>query len=122
MHLNRHALRAIRERSGLSLSGLARLAGVSQPHLSNLEHGHRQASPATVRRLARALKVPVPAILVDPDPDAEPAPGSSATASSADDVAPSPPDDGARPGAVDLAGPSTAAAVPVPPDGGAVRR
>lgn len=65
MQLNRHALRAIRERSGLSLTELARAAGISQPHLSNLEHGHRQASPATVRRLADALRVPMPALLAE---------------------------------------------------------
>ena len=69
MHLNRHALRAIRERSGLSITALAVSAGVSQPHLSNLESGRRQASPAVVRRLARALAVPVIALLGDPDPD-----------------------------------------------------
>jgi transcriptional regulator with XRE-family HTH domain len=65
MRLNRHALRVIRERSGLSLTELARTAGISQPHLSNLERGRRQASPATVRRLADALRVPVPALLAD---------------------------------------------------------
>lgn len=70
MHLNPYALRVIRERSGLSLSELARLADISQPHLSNLERGRRRASPATVRRLAAALKVPVPALLADPVPDA----------------------------------------------------
>lgn len=72
MLLNRYALRALRERSGLSLSDLARLAGISQPHLSNLERGHRRPSPATLRRLADALKVPVLALVADPD-GAEPA-------------------------------------------------
>ena len=67
MPLNRHALRVIRERSGLSLSALAALADVSQPHLSNVERGRRQASPALIRRLAQALKVPVVALLVDAD-------------------------------------------------------
>lgn len=67
MHLNRHALRAIRERSGLSITALAARAGVSQPHLSNLESGRRQASPAVLRRLALALAVPVVALLGDPD-------------------------------------------------------
>ena len=69
MHLNRHALRAIRERSGLSITALAARAGVSQPHLSNLESGRRQASPAMVRRLARALAVPVVALLGAPEPE-----------------------------------------------------
>jgi len=69
VHLNRHALRAIRERSGLSITALAVRAGVSQPHLSNLESGRRQASPAVVRRLALALAVPVIALIGDPDDD-----------------------------------------------------
>lgn len=79
MHLNRHALRVIRERSGLSLSELARAAGISQPHLSNIERGRRGPSPDTVRRLARELKVPVVALLADP-PDTE-ATGTEATSS-----------------------------------------
>ena len=68
MPVNRHALRVIRERSGLSLSALAALAAVSQPHLSNIERGRRQASPALIRRLAEALKVPVVALLLDAEP------------------------------------------------------
>lgn len=75
MHLNPYALRVIRERSGLSLSELARRADISQPHLSNLERGRRRASPATVRALAAALKVPVPALLADPDDGAAPSAG-----------------------------------------------
>ena len=79
MHLNRHALRVIRERSGLSITALAALAGVSQPHLSNVESGRRQASPAVVRRLAIALAVPVVALLTDPDltPEQHGSPGRS---------------------------------------------
>ena len=66
MQVNPHALRVIRERSGLSVTQLARLAGLSQPHLSNIETGRRQASPATVRRLADVLHVPVLALIADP--------------------------------------------------------
>jgi DNA-binding XRE family transcriptional regulator len=72
--LNRHALRTIRERSGLTVSALARAAGVSQPHLSNIEQGRRQASPQVISRLAGALKVPIVALLADVDDDPEPAP------------------------------------------------
>jgi transcriptional regulator with XRE-family HTH domain len=67
MRLNPTALQVIRERSGLSVSELARRSGVSQPHLSNLERGRRDASPATVKRLAVALDVPILALLADPD-------------------------------------------------------
>ena len=65
MPVNRHALRALRERSGLSVSALAVLAAASQPHLSNIERGRRQASPALICRLAEALKVPVVALLAE---------------------------------------------------------
>lgn len=67
MKVNGHALRAIRERSGMSVSELARRAGTSQPHLSNIERGRRSGSPALVCQLAEILKVPVLALLGDPD-------------------------------------------------------
>ena len=67
MRLQRHALRVIRQRSGLSVSALAAQVGISQPHLSNIESGRRQASPQLAHRLARALKVPLVALLADPD-------------------------------------------------------
>jgi len=67
MQVNPHALRVIRERSGLSVSELARTAGLSQPHLSNIETGKRQASPAVLRQLADALRVPLLALITDPD-------------------------------------------------------
>ena len=82
MQVNPHALRVIRERSGLSISELARRAGLSQPHLSNLEAGRRRASPGVVRRLADALQVPLLALVpddIDASGDAEAdAPGSGA--------------------------------------------
>ncbi len=64
MQINGVALRVIRERSGLSVSELARLAEVSQPHLTNIELGRRAASPAVAGRLATALKVPLIALLM----------------------------------------------------------
>lgn len=67
MHLNRHALKVIRERSGLSITALAEAATMSQPHLTNLEAGKRQASPEAITKLADALKVPVVA-LIDSEP------------------------------------------------------
>ena len=70
MQLNGHALRVIRERSGLSVSALASEVGISQPHLSNIERGRRRASPEVSRRLAVALRVPLLALLADPDESA----------------------------------------------------
>lgn len=78
MKVNRYALRVIRERSGLSISELARQCGTSQPHLSNIETGRRSASPALLRELAIVLKVPVLALLVDPEDDSESATGPQA--------------------------------------------
>lgn len=63
--INPHALQVIRERSGLSVSELARRSGVSQPHLSNIETGRRGTSPAVVRALAHALAVPVLALCAE---------------------------------------------------------
>ena len=69
MQLNQFALRALREANGLSMSELARLTGgeLSQPHISKLESGKRNASPAAIRTLAEALAVPRAAILRDPE-------------------------------------------------------
>lgn len=63
LRLNGHALRVIRERSGVSVSDLARLAQISQPHLTNIELGRRGGSSAVARRLADALRVPLLAII-----------------------------------------------------------
>jgi len=75
MHVNPAALRAIRERTGLTVSGLARLSGISQPHLSNLENGRRRAGPAAIKALAEALQVPMTALL-GPEPCLTNSPGS----------------------------------------------
>lgn len=66
MRINRYALTELRERSGLTKSALARLAGCGVPTIADIEAGRRSASPELVKRLARALKVPLPAILADP--------------------------------------------------------
>lgn len=66
MQVNPAALRAIRERSGFSVTGLAEAAGIRQAHLSNIEAGRRKASPEVIKSLAVALKVDLPAILLAP--------------------------------------------------------
>jgi transcriptional regulator with XRE-family HTH domain len=62
------ALSAIRERRGLTKSGLAREAGISGGSLRDLESGRRNASPTMLIRLAQALAVPIPALLHPTDP------------------------------------------------------
>jgi XRE family transcriptional regulator of biofilm formation len=57
-------LKALRKREGLSLDALAKRAEVTKPYLSMLESGHRKNPSLNVlRRLARALGVPVTQLL-----------------------------------------------------------
>lgn len=67
--LNRHALTAIRERSDMSLGDLSRAAGVDCAWISRIER-RDEARPSmdVIRKLAKALKVPPPALLLDPEP------------------------------------------------------
>lgn len=51
------AVRTLREAAGLSMRTLATRAGVSQPFLSQLEHGTSAASISTLYRVASALGV-----------------------------------------------------------------
>ena len=54
--------RAAREKAGLTLRGLADLAGVSPPFLSDVEHGRRGFSPGTEAKVRAALGLgPAPA-------------------------------------------------------------
>lgn len=68
MKINPAALRAIRERSGLTERDLARLAKVSIQSVSDLELGNRGGRPDTIHKIRKALKVPLAAILIDPEP------------------------------------------------------
>jgi transcriptional regulator with XRE-family HTH domain len=59
------ALRVLREKDGHSLTSLAKAAPdangkpMSLGYLSDLENGKRTPSPAIIKRLARALNVPM---------------------------------------------------------------
>lgn len=64
------ALRAIRERSGHSQLSLAEASGVAQSRLSEIESadgGVADVRPATVRKLAETLAVPMTALLAMPE-------------------------------------------------------
>lgn len=63
MKLNREALIAIRERSGMNKSQLADAAGVDRTLVHRIENGERNATPDVMRKLAQGLKVPVTAII-----------------------------------------------------------
>jgi len=69
MRLNPDALDAIRQRSGLSVSALAELAGVQRAHMSNILAGRRTASDEAIVAVSAGLKVPVTAIICDPEPN-----------------------------------------------------
>lgn len=60
--LNRDALVALRERTGLSKQDLADRAGVDRTLITRLENGERRATPAVMKRLALALDVSLLAI------------------------------------------------------------
>lgn len=63
MNLNRAALTAIRERSGLSKTGLADKAGVDRTLVHRLENGERRGTPTVMRKLADALDCPLMALM-----------------------------------------------------------
>jgi transcriptional regulator with XRE-family HTH domain len=50
-------LKEHRHRRGLTQEELAILSGVSRPTIAFLETTRRRATPATIRRLAKALKI-----------------------------------------------------------------
>jgi transcriptional regulator with XRE-family HTH domain len=49
--------------AGLSQSGLARLAGITQPHVSAIERGKSSAGVEVLQAIAKALKCPVEEIM-----------------------------------------------------------
>ncbi|MFI5910240.1 helix-turn-helix domain-containing protein [Dactylosporangium sp. NPDC051541] len=64
-------LRRMREQRGLSLSALARAAGIGKATLSGLEHGTRNPTLETLYAVAGALGVPLTALVLHPgDPPA----------------------------------------------------
>ena len=67
-------MRVLREARGISLSALARSAGVGKATLSGLENGTRNPTLETMYAIAAALSVPMSALTLDPG-----APASTAT-------------------------------------------
>jgi transcriptional regulator with XRE-family HTH domain len=61
--MNPSCLAKIRFLAGYSQAELARRSGLSQGHISELERGEKQARPATIKKLALALGVPIPSLL-----------------------------------------------------------
>lgn len=59
---NGAAIRALRQAYGLKVYELADRAGITDGYLSNIEHGRKNASPGTLRRIASAIGVPLAAV------------------------------------------------------------
>jgi transcriptional regulator with XRE-family HTH domain len=59
---NGAAIRSLREKDGWHQPDFAREVRITQAALSNIEREKRGARPATIHRIARALRVPVAAI------------------------------------------------------------
>lgn len=69
VRINGAALRDLREARGLTIADLAGRVGVGHPHLSRVERGINQASPALIRQLADVLHVDVLSLLGPSNPD-----------------------------------------------------
>ena len=68
MRINGEALRAIRERTGFSISELSRESGVDRTVITRIETGERRGTHAQHKALAVALGVSLLAIaLTNPD-------------------------------------------------------
>jgi transcriptional regulator with XRE-family HTH domain len=70
MQINRAALTALRERSGMSKSELAERAGVDRTLVTRIESGDRRATPAVMKKFADALQVSVVALMGPTDGEA----------------------------------------------------
>jgi transcriptional regulator with XRE-family HTH domain len=62
MRTNGEAITALRERTGLTKTQLAKAAGIDRTHLHRIETGERQGTPSQVRSIAETLQVPITAI------------------------------------------------------------
>jgi antitoxin component HigA of HigAB toxin-antitoxin module len=54
-----HPVRAWREHRRMTLQALADAVGVSKPYVSQIESGKRAGTAATLKKMAKALRVPL---------------------------------------------------------------
>lgn len=54
-----NATRVLRDWRGMTQQKLSAVAAVSQSHVSDIENGRRTGTPATLRAISSALRVPV---------------------------------------------------------------
>jgi len=62
MLINHHALRVIRDLSGLTQTQVASDAEIDRPNYAHIEAGRRKGTTAQARAIAKAIGVPVLAI------------------------------------------------------------
>jgi transcriptional regulator with XRE-family HTH domain len=62
------SIRVIRQAKGVLLKDVASAASISNPFLTLVEKGERQPSLAVIRRIAKALEIPVEALLLISQP------------------------------------------------------
>lgn len=62
-------IRTFRNYRGLTVSELAKVAGISQPYLSEIEAGKKTGSVDVLLRIAKALKVDLDDLVVEVEPD-----------------------------------------------------
>ncbi len=60
------AIRHHRQMAGWNSTPFAEKVGINVSYLSRLENGKRQASPAVLSRIAKALKVPMSTLVDKP--------------------------------------------------------
>jgi transcriptional regulator with XRE-family HTH domain len=70
---NGPAIRALREALGMRQDELAARLKITAPHLSRIERGLGEPSPALLRRIADHLGVPLPAVSSVPGDERVPA-------------------------------------------------
>jgi DNA-binding XRE family transcriptional regulator len=59
-----HPIRVYRKYRGMTMVELAKAAGISQPHLSDIENGKKTGSVDVLKRIAVALKVDLDDLVV----------------------------------------------------------
>lgn len=64
MRGNGGAIKALRERTGLTKTQLADATGIDRTHLHRIEIGERKGTPAQLVAIAQALRVPLTAVAV----------------------------------------------------------
>lgn len=67
MRGNGPAIRALRERTGLTKTQLATATGIDRTHLHRIENGERHGTPAQLVAIARVLEVPVTVVASNTD-------------------------------------------------------